>query len=169
MVTHIIKTKPWGNPAKAKILVIGHDPGLQKSSTIAEYCFFADYYFRPKPSKKNELAKYKLTESVFTCIRDLTTGQFRDEEILITNLCNETLIPSPPNKINYIPAEKAEEGLNLIRELLQGSSIKLIFPMAQQVNYWLQRLGFYKTDTTFLEGSVPTSRLFTMSACDEPI
>ena len=65
-----MKTKIWGNTEKAKILVIGHDPGLQRSSTIADYCFFADYYFRPKPSHASELSKYKLDESLFHCIMD---------------------------------------------------------------------------------------------------
>lgn len=31
--------KPYGNLDKAKVLVIGHDPRLIKSETIAEYCF----------------------------------------------------------------------------------------------------------------------------------
>ena len=51
-----MRTKIWRNLEKAKILAIGHDPGLQRSPTIADYCFFADYYFRFKPSKKSELA-----------------------------------------------------------------------------------------------------------------
>jgi hypothetical protein len=31
----------------------------------------------------------------------------------------------------------------------------LIFPMSQQVNYWLQKLEFYGTDTAFVEKSEP--------------
>ena len=153
-----LKTKPWGDPKTAKILVIGHDPGLQRSKTIAEYCFFADYYFRPKPSQASERAKYDLAASLFGCVRDLTAGQFSDREkenVLITNLCNEVLPLSPRGKTNYIPRDMAEEGLKTIRELLAVSSIRLIFPMSQQVNYWLQKLGFYSTDTRFLEKSEP--------------
>ena len=60
-----MKTKPWGDPETANILVIGHDPRLQETATIADYCFFADYYFQPKPEKKNELRKYGLAESLF--------------------------------------------------------------------------------------------------------
>ena len=150
-----MKTKIWGNHEKAKILVIGHDPGLQRSSTIANYCFFADYYFRSKPSNASELAKYQLADSLFSCIRDLTSEQFLDDEVLITNLCNEELPPSPKGKTNYIPRDKAEEGLKVIKKSLNVSSIKLIFPMSQQVNYWLQKLGFYSTDTKFLEKSEP--------------
>jgi len=151
-----MKTKIWGNPEKAKILVIGHDPGLQKSQTIADYCFFADYYFQPKPSRSSEISKYKLAEALYSYVRDLTTGQFSDDMVLITNLCNETLPSSPKGKTNYIPPEEAEAGLNAIRMLLKDSSVKLIFAMSQQVNYWLQKLGFYSTDIGFLEKAEPT-------------
>lgn len=153
-----MKTKIWGNTEKAKILVIGHDPGLQRSSTIADYCFFADYYFRPKPSHASELSKYKLAESLFRCIMDLTAEHFSNEEILITNLCNEVLPQSRIGKINYIPRGKAEDGLQTIRNLLKGSNVKLIFPMSQQVNYWLQELGFYPANTRFIEQSEPRGK-----------
>lgn len=150
-----MKTKIWGNPEKARILVIGHDSGLQSSPTIADYCFFADYYFQPKPSRNSELSKYRLAESLFNCIRDLTTGLFSDDKILITNLCNETLPPSPKGKTNYIPRVKAEDGLRTTRNLLNESRVVLIFAMSQQVNYWLQQLGFYNTGTQFLQKSDP--------------
>jgi len=150
-----MRTKIWGNLEKAKILVIGHDPGLQRSPTIADYCFFADYYFRFKPSKKSELAKYQLAEALFTYIRDLTSGHFSDDELLITNLCNEGLPPSPRGKTVFIPRNKAEEGLKVIRNLLKGSNIRFIFAMSQQVNYWLQELGFCPASIRFLEKSEP--------------
>ena len=151
-----METKPWGNPNNAKILVIGHDPGLQRSQTIAEYCFFADYYFKPKPIRKDELSKCKLAESLYSCVKDLTGGHFTNDQILITNLCNETLPQSPKGKTNYIPLKEAKVGLGTIRALLKGSSVQLIFSMSQQVNYWLQKLGFYSTDTGFLEKAEPT-------------
>ena len=150
-----MKTKIWGNPERARILVIGHDPGLQSSPTIADYCFFADYYFQPKPSRSSELSKYKLAEVLYSCIRKLTAGQISDDKVLITNLCNNTLQSSPKGKTNYIPLEEAEAGLRAIRALIKDSSVKLIFPMSQQVNYWLQKLGFYTTGTAFLEKSEP--------------
>ena len=52
---------------------------------------------------------------MFTCIRDLTSGHFSDAELLITNLCNEGLPPSPRGKTVFIPRNKAEEGLKVIR------------------------------------------------------
>ena len=150
-----METKIWGNPEKAKILVIGHDPGLQSSQTIAEYSLFTDYHFRPQPSQKRELAKYRLAQKTYDCIKELTMTRYSDDEVLVTNLCNEVLTSSPPHKINYIPLREAREGLEAIRVLLKDSSVKLIFPMSQQVNYWLQKLGFYDTNTTFVEKSEP--------------
>jgi len=38
-------TQPYGDITKAKVLIIGHDPRLQQSDTMAGFCFFADYYF----------------------------------------------------------------------------------------------------------------------------
>ena len=148
-------TKPWGNHDKASVLVIGHDPRLQTSNTIAEYCFFADYYFRPKPTDNKELAKYGLANSLFSCIKYLTEGRIRDDEILITNLCNEGLPHPLGRKTVLIPRDKAENGLMQIRELLTASHINLIFPMSQQVNYWLQELGFYQADVNYLQESKP--------------
>lgn len=34
-----LRCKDWGDLSKAKVLLIGHDPRLQKSDTIAEHCF----------------------------------------------------------------------------------------------------------------------------------
>jgi hypothetical protein len=152
-------TKPWGDPNKAKVLVIGHDPRLQESNTLANYCLFADYYEKyyekALPTTKTELSKFQLAKSVFDCIEDLTDGQVNYKELLITNLCNIALGHAPPNKTVLIPEDKAVEGLIEIRKLLTNSQVKLIFPMSQQVNYWLQKLGFYSSDSTFLAKSEP--------------
>lgn len=148
-------TKPWGNPDTAKILVIGHDPRLQTSNTLATYCFFADYYFNTKPTEKKELAKYQLAEALFGCVRDLTNGRISDEEVLITNLCNQAL-PSPSGgRTVFIPRERAEKGLEDIRDLLAGSHVKVVFSMSQQVNYWLQVLGFYSENASFVNEAKP--------------
>lgn len=150
-----MRTRDWGNLEKAKVLVIGHDPRLQKAQTIATYCFFADYYFQPKPSRPSDLRKYQLAESLFKCIRELTSGRYCDDEILITNLCNDALPQTPKRKTVFIPRDKAEEGLAHIRACLKASNVSLIFAMSQQVNYWLQTLGFYAPVPEFLKNAEP--------------
>lgn len=58
---------------EAEVLVIGHDPRLQHSKTQAECAFFADYYFKPIPRQRSELAKYRLAQAVFDYIGMLTS------------------------------------------------------------------------------------------------
>lgn len=148
-------TKPWGSPETARVLVIGHDPRLQGSSTLANYCFFADYYFRDKLTVKSDLAKYQLAEALFTCIKDLTSDRIFDKGVLVTNLCNQALPRPHGRKIVFLPKDEAEKGLKEVRSLLKGSQVRLIFPMSQQVNYWLQVLGFYSANASFVEESTP--------------
>lgn len=148
-------TRPWGSPETARVLVIGHDPRLQASGTLADYSFFADYHFRDEPISGKELAKYRLAEALFMCIEDLTGGRFSDRELLVTNLCNQAL-PSPGgSRTVLLPRAEVEQGLKDVRALLTGSQIRLIFAMSQQVNYWLQVLGFCPADSRFVEDSTP--------------
>ncbi len=147
--------KPFGDPRTAKILVIGHDPRLQRSDTIAPFCFFADYYFRAIPTQPSERAKYKLASALFACVRYLTNNAYADDHVLVTNLCNTSLPHAPKSKTVLIPEPAAREGLQGIRDLLSMSSITIIFPMSLQVNYWLQKLGFYVSEPGFVADSEP--------------
>jgi hypothetical protein len=72
-----MKTLDWKS-TNPKILVIGHDPRLQKSDTIAGYALFADYYFKPIPKAPRELQKYNLAKATFGKILSLTNGKARD-------------------------------------------------------------------------------------------
>lgn len=53
-----MRTLDWKSQEKAKVLLIGHDPSLLKSNTIAGYIIFAVYYFRPEPNNKAEKQKF---------------------------------------------------------------------------------------------------------------
>lgn len=152
-----MKTSDWDIFSdRAKILVIGHDPRLQESDTQAEYCFFADYYFGEIPLKESEERKYRLAQSLFDHIRDITSSKYKDDEIYITNLCNEQLTKPPENCTVYIPEDKANEGLKHIRQILKICPIEIIFPMSMQVNYWLQALGFYTSENNCVDGLKPS-------------
>ncbi|MBN1545152.1 MAG: hypothetical protein JW902_00670 [Syntrophaceae bacterium] len=155
-----LPTAPFcsGDPKKAKVLVIGHDPRLQDSHTLAGYALFGDYYFKPVPTRKNELAKYQLAEAVYSYIGHLTSNKYSPTQIVLTNLCNDALPHAPQGKTVYIPEKKARQGIDEIREILNGSSIELIFAMSLQVNYWLQQLGFYPAVDEFLSSAKPKER-----------
>lgn len=149
-----------GDKSKARLLVIGHDPRLQDSGTIAEYCFFADYYFRPIPINKSNLAKYKLAESVFTYIAWLTSNKYSADELIITNLCNRALkrYPTAKGKTVLIPEGYGQEGLATINDIIKSSQIEVIIAMSQQVNYLLQKFGFYSSTPRYMEKSRPREK-----------
>ncbi len=142
-----------------KVFVIGHDPRLQKSDSIAEYCFFADYFFKAVPIRTSELAKYKLAENLYSYVGWLTSHRYTAEQVLITNLCNQALKHAPKGKTVFISEEFAKDGLKEILKILSTSpKIELILAMSQQVNYWLQKLGFYSSSKDYLEKSEPKAK-----------
>src|SRR4030042_3882296 len=143
----------------ARALVIGHDPRLKNSDTIAQYALFADYYFREVPTNTSEKRKYGLAKATFEHIKYLTHNKINPKEIYITNLCNESLPHAPKNRMVYIPIEKAKEGIKNIKEILRKNpSIEYLFPMSLQVNYLLQKLDFYTPDKEFLRLTEPSKR-----------
>ena len=148
-------TKPYFRSPNAKILVIGHDPRLQTSNTQAEYAFFANYYFEYNPEDKRDKAKHELAEALYSYIGWLTDNRYNNDDFIITNLCNHHLPKAPKGKTVYIPEDKAKEGLDNIRHILKDFKIKFIIATSQQVNYWLQKLGFYDSGNDFLKKSVP--------------
>jgi hypothetical protein len=55
-----------------------------------------------------------------------------------------------------IPEEQAVEGLQNIRQILaNNSTIQYVIPMSLQVNYLLQKLGFYTSNKLFIQNSEP--------------
>lgn len=141
-----------------KVLLIGHDPRLQTSDTIAEYALFADYYFREQPKNSSEKRKYNFAKRSFDQVLEITNKKYQAEEIYVTNLCNEALRHAPKNKTVLIPASIAKKGVEHIKNiLLENSSIELVLPMSQQVNYWLQFFGFYHTNTDYLDKAKPNA------------
>ena len=142
-----------------KILLIGHDPRLHSTDTIADYALFADYFFKGQPAKGSEKRKYGLAKTSFTQILEITNNRYRAEEIYVTNLCNEALKAAPPKKTVLIPDSLAKDGVERIKNILmQNRSIEFVFPMSQQVNYWLQFFGLYHTDTDFLDRAKPSAK-----------
>lgn len=146
-------------PKLPKVLLIGHDPRLRNSSTIAEYALFADYHFSEHKNGKARKSKERFADLAYEQLRDLTGGKaFSDEEVYVTNLCNEELPNHLPKKGTvYIPRKEAVVGVKHIEQILNDyPSIQYVFPMSQQVNYWLQELGFYTSQNSeFLEDAIP--------------
>ncbi len=147
-----------GDLSSAKILVIGHDPRLQQSNTLAGNAFFGDYYFQAIPTQRSERAKYKLAEAVYGYVGYLTSYRYPVDQIILTNLCNEALPHAPKGRTVYIPEDKARLGICAIQDILSQSQVKVIFAMSEQVNYWLQKLQFYPAVEEFLSGAEPKAK-----------
>lgn len=130
-----MSVRDWGDIEKAKILVIGHDPRLRNSDTIAEYCFFADYYFKQNITSSSEKRKYGLAKCTFEQILYLTGYKYCTEDIFLTNLCNEGLPHAPKGKVVLIPYEKAKNGLEHILYILEKGKI---IPILHPKNYPLK-------------------------------
>jgi hypothetical protein len=144
--------------SKAKVLVIGHDPRLQVSHTLADCAFFADYFFKPIPTRKSERAKYELAEAVFGYISYLTSYKYLANQIVLTNLCNTALPHAPKGKTVYIPEAEARNGISAIQAILSRSRVDVVFAMSAQVNYWLQKLEFYPVVAEFLSYAEPRAK-----------
>ena len=113
---------------------------------------------RRKPDNAPERAKYRLAEATFTYIAHLTSLRYAADQLVFTNLCNAAVPHAPANRTVYIPEQQAEAGIDSIRSILRRSRIEVVFAMSQQVNYWLQRFGFYTPVPEFLENAEPKSR-----------
>jgi hypothetical protein len=151
-----MKTNDWVSIEPSKALLIGHDPRLKNSDTIAQYALFADYYFKEVPLNTSEKRKYGLANATFEHIKYLTNNKIKPEAVYITNLCNESLPHAPKDRMVYIPIDKAMEGLDCINKILgENPAIEYVFPMSLQVNYWLQKLGFYTSNNDFLKLTEP--------------
>jgi hypothetical protein len=151
-----METKDWPAKSTPKALLIGHDPTLQNSKDRAATALYANLFFDPPFGKGPVLRKYGLAKASFDQITYLTYGKIAPEKVYVTNLCNSALPHAPVGKTVYIPEGKAQEGLENIRRILESNpSIEFVFPMSLQVNYWLQKLGFYSSGDDFLALSEP--------------
>ena len=147
-----------GDMRQAKVLVIGHDPRLRESDTLATYAFFADCFFRAVPTSSSEAAKYRLARAVFSYIGHLTSYKYSADQLILTNLCNTPLPHAPKRKTVLIPQQQAEAGMGAVYGILGDSTVRLIFAMSAQVNYWLQNLGFYPAVPDFLDAAKPNPK-----------
>lgn len=134
--------KPFGDIDKAKILVIGHDPRLQRSDAQASYSFFLDYLGRLPPTRTSERRKYEFASSTVSYIQHLGGPGVLLEDMFFTNLCNGFLGRPIGRGTVLITDNAADRGIQDIEDILARGSLELILPMAPQVFYHLVRTGF---------------------------
>jgi len=135
-------TKPFGDLTTATILVIGHDPRLQRSQAEAEVAFFFDYLTRPRPTSRSEASKHDLAKAVVDYVGALAGREVSLNELYVTNLCNEFLEHAPGSGTVLIPDGLARHGVQQIAQAVASGHFEVILPMAVQTFYHLCRLGF---------------------------
>lgn len=157
-------TRPYGDLETATILVLGHDPRLQKSPAEAEKAFFFDYLekYAERPTYGPHASKYDLAKGVWDYVSHLAGRKVALEELFVTNLCNEFLPHTPGSGTVLIPLEYAQRGLKEITQLIAKGKFKLILPMAVQPFYYLCNLGFIDEGNelvqSFIAGAKPSPK-----------
>jgi len=150
--------KPSGDLDTATILVIGHDPRLQRSQTEAEVAFFFDYLARPRPKSRSEAKKYDLAKAVWDYVNELAGRDIPLAELYVTNLCNEFLAHTPGSGTVLIPDDQAQRGVEQIAQIVADGHFKVILPMAVQPFYHLCRLGFIDEDSELVTRFIAAAR-----------
>ena len=134
--------KPFGDINSATVLVIGHDPRLQRSQAEAQVAFFMDYLARPRPAHRAEARKYGLARAVWEYVNSLAGRHVPLADLYVTNLCNEFLDHIPGSGTVLIPDDVAKRGVEQIAQTVAAGHFKCILPMAVQPFYHLCHWGF---------------------------
>jgi len=150
--------RPFGDLATATILVIGHDPRLQRSQAEATGAFFFDYLTRPRPKSHTEARKYDLAQAVWGYLNKLAGYDVPLAELYVTNLCNEFLAHTPGSGTVLIPDDQAQRSVQRIVQIVADGHFKVILPMAVQPFYHLCWLGFIDEDTELVRRFVAGAR-----------
>jgi len=133
---------PFGDPATARVFVVGHDPRLQRSEAQAETVFFLDYLEPGRPTSAREAAKYDLASAAVEYMQYLTGGEVPLADMYFTNLCNEFLPHPQRGGTVLIPEQVADRGIAEIEKALRQGKPQVMIPMSLQVFYHLARSGF---------------------------
>lgn len=120
---------------------------------------FLDYYFNHPPYDLGERSRYSEARTIFEAVEQMSAGHCRAEELHGTLLSNDQLPRPPKGKHIYIPERYAKEGYEHIKGILKRNpTIKFVFVMGMQANYYLQRFGLYscgEMSEQFLKGAEP--------------
>ncbi|MBE9513835.1 MAG: hypothetical protein IMY83_02205 [Chloroflexi bacterium] len=150
--------KPFGDVNTATILVIGHDPRLQRGKAEAEFAFFFDYLTRPRPGSRPEAKKYDLAQAVVDYAGELAGREVALTELYVTNLCNQFLDHAPGSGTVLIPVILAQRGVEQIVQTVAAGQFKVIIPMAVQTFCHLCKQGFLDEESELVKDFVQAAR-----------
>ncbi len=154
-----MKTADWCAVVNTQVLLIGENSTLQWKDEVLEHAMFLDYYFRHAPYDLGERSRYSEARTIFESLEDMSAGVCRAEQVHGTLLSNDILARPPRGKHILVPQGAAREGLSHINSLIKRyPTIKYIFVMGMQTNYYLQKFGFYTSgelSEQFIKGAEP--------------
>ncbi|MFR9504097.1 MAG: hypothetical protein SNH73_06585 [Rikenellaceae bacterium] len=155
----MMKTADWPSVVNTQVLLIGENSTLQWKDEVLEHAMFLDYYFNHPPYDLGERSRYSEARTIFESLDDMTNGVCRAEQVHGTLLSNDILARPPRGKHLLVPEEAAREGLGHINDVIRRyPTIKYIFIMGLQSNYYLQKFGFYscgELTESFIRGAEP--------------
>ncbi len=153
----MIKTADWVSVLDAEVLLVGEHSTLQWKDEVPECAMFLDYFFEKAPYDLGERSRYSEARDTFEYIREITAQKCSPERVWGTLFTNEILIKPPKGKHTLIPEQYAAEGLQHIGRIVENNpTIKYIFVVGLQANYFLQKNGFYdcgQHKEAFLKGA----------------
>ncbi|MFI3321546.1 MAG: hypothetical protein R3Y50_03375 [Rikenellaceae bacterium] len=145
--------------AQTKVLLIGESSTLQWNDEVVEHAMFLDYYFDHAPYDLGERSRYSEATTIFEYLKEMTAGLCRADMVHGTLLSNTLLAHPPKGKRVLIPAKDAEKRIAHFSQILKNNpTIKYIFVMGLQTNYYLQKFGMYEVGELteqFLKGAEP--------------
>lgn len=154
-----MKTADWCSIVTTTTLLIGENSTLQWKDEVIEHAMFLDYYFDHPPYDLGERSRWSEAKAIFETIVELTHGECRPEQVHGTLLSNSTLTRPPKGKRLLIPEVEAKEGIVHIKSIIERyPTIKYIFVMGLQANYYIQKFGLYSCGEgreEFLRGAEP--------------
>ncbi|MFR9602438.1 MAG: hypothetical protein SNG02_01050 [Rikenellaceae bacterium] len=154
-----MKTSDWSSIVTTTTLLIGENSTLQWKDEVIEHAMFLDYYFRHAPYDLGERSRYSEAKTIFETLTYMTNGVCRPEQVHGTLLSNSTLPRPPKGKHILIPEGEAKEGIVHIKSILERfPTIKYIFVVGLQANYYLQKFGLYTSgdnSEAFIRGAEP--------------
>ena len=150
------KTKDWAAVTVPKILLIGENSTLQWSDEVIKHVMFLDYFFGVKPYDLGERSRFTEAKLVLEHIDKLTGSWCSPQCVFATNISLDLHTRPPKGKHILVPEDAAKEGVERIRTILkENPTIKYIFAMDLQVNYYLQKFGLYDSENNFVHNAQP--------------
>lgn len=137
-----MKTRDWESIVTAKGLLIGEHSTLQWKDEVPDYPMFIDYYFDHAPYDLGLRSRYMEAKVMLDTITEITDSECRAQQLHCTLLSKEPIPRPPKGKHTLIPESHGKAGVEHIKSILKKNpSIKYIFALGMQTNYYLQKHG----------------------------